>query len=159
LPDRVLGSRFTTVATLKQATGPILSRKGLDQFSDDLTTGTLHTCFKHDKTQRNLPLERVRCSHHSTFGHIRMGGKHLLNCASGQTMPSDVDDVIRPTHDQEITILILVTGISGQVIARIGAQIGLLETSIIIPQRRQTTRWQGKLNNNVAGLTGWCLSR
>src|SRR4030095_759493 len=56
LPDRVLGSRFTTVATLKQATGPILSRKGLDQFSDDLTTGTLHTCLSTTRPKGISPL-------------------------------------------------------------------------------------------------------
>src|SRR6266571_1021761 len=72
-------------------------------------------------------------------------------------MPGHVYDVVRAAHYPEVAILILVTCIRGLVIAGIGAEIGILKSFIVIPQRRKTTGWNRKFDSDVANLTCWQL--
>src|SRR5713226_2103302 len=75
----------------------------LDDFRDDLVVRTPHACFEHDQPQWNFSLDGVGYSQNSTFSHVGMRGQHLFHGASGQTMPGDIDDVIRAAHDPQVT--------------------------------------------------------
>jgi hypothetical protein len=51
-----------------------------------------------------------------------------------------VDDVIDATHDAEISVSVTVAGVAGQIVPRVCAEIGLLETGVVVPERGQPPR-------------------
>src|SRR5262245_34756126 len=125
----------------------------LDHFRNDLAVRTMHSGFEDDQAHWNFSLDWVGYSHNRTFGDVGMRRQHLFHRTGGQTMAGDIDDVVRTAHDPEVAILIFVTCIRSQVVARITAQIRLLKTFVVVPQSGKTTVRQRQLDNDVADLT------
>ena len=68
-------------------------------------------------------------------------------------MPCDVNDIIGPRHDIEITIFINHPGITGFIIARKGGEIRFNETIGCVPQGGQRARGERQLYCNSAQLS------
>src|SRR5688572_29410504 len=67
-------------------------------------------------------------------------------------MSSYIDDVVRPAHNPQVAVFILVTGVGSLVITGVRLEIRLTISSIVVPQRRKTTRRQRQFNGNVSDL-------
>ena len=106
LPERVLGRRATVMASLKAATGPILSRTRADEFRLDLVRRPVDAGFQHHEAAGHLALERILHADHGAFRDRRMGGQHLLHAAGRETVAGDVDDVVGAAHDVDIAVLV-----------------------------------------------------
>ena len=57
-------------------------------------------------------------------------------------------------HDIDIVFLINITTVTGEIVAGINADIGLLETLVLLPERRQATRRQGQFDRDDPLLIG-----
>ena len=101
LPDRVLGSRSTTTACLKAATGRSGRAPG-DHFADDLVLGTIGTRLEHQEAERHHALQVVGDADDGAFGDVRMAGQDLLDRARGKAVPGDVDHVVDAGHHVDI---------------------------------------------------------
>ena len=73
LPERVFGSRGTVIASLKAATGPILSRTSATH-SLSISEGLpVDAGLEHDEAARHLALERVGDADDRAFGDVLVG--------------------------------------------------------------------------------------
>jgi FKBP-type peptidyl-prolyl cis-trans isomerase 2 len=91
---------------LKAATGPILSRTSLTHSATTSSGGRVRPLVEAEEAHGQLALELVRHADHGAFGHVRMGGQHLLHAAGRQPVAGHVDDVIGARHDVEIAVLV-----------------------------------------------------
>ena len=81
-----------------------------------------------------------------------MFGKHLFQLACRQSVAGNINHIIGARHDVEISVLILVTGITGFVIAGEGGQIFLNKGRIGTPYRWQAGWRQWQFDGNGAKL-------
>ena len=103
LPERVFGSRFTTITDLKAATGPISSRTSLTTSASMSLAGRLTPAFS-TRSPRDLPLHGVGDADDGAFGHVLVLGHHLLHLARRQAMAGDVDDVVGARHHEDVAV-------------------------------------------------------
>ncbi len=67
-------------------------------------------------------------------------------------MAGDVDDVVHPTHDVDVTVRVLVARVAGQIVAGMLREIGLLVSGVVVPQGRQASRGQRQADGHRADL-------
>ena len=125
LPRRVFGSRLTDVAVLK--TRPARSARAPARPAPRTNSSRVRRApaFSTTRPSGTSPLS---ASATPTTAHSATSG-----CAAStssiapvrQPMPGDVDHVVGAAHDPEIAVLVLEPGVRGQVVAGIGAQIGV----------------------------------
>ncbi len=84
------------------------------------------------------------------FGHVRMAGNHTFNAAGRQAVSGDVDNVVGAAHDENVAVLIFITGIGRQIVALVAGQIRLVEAVIVVPKGGQRARRQRQLHHNIA---------
>jgi hypothetical protein len=70
-------------------------------------------------------------------------------------MPGDIDNIIGPGHDKDITVLIDKSGICGFVVSWELLQIGADIAGVLFPKGGQRTRRQRKLNNESTDISGF----
>jgi hypothetical protein len=151
LPERVFGSRGTTMASLKAATGPILSRTSATSSFSISAAMRVTPAFSTTKPQAPA-LQLVGDADHGAFGDVRMGGEHLLHAAGRQAVAGDVDDVVGAAHDVEIAVLVDEAGIGGLVVAGEVGEVAFAEALVGVPQRRQAAGRQRQLDDDGADL-------
>ena len=106
LPERVFGSRATTIASLNEATGPIFSRISPQHSCSISAAGRLTPALSTTKPRRHLALERVGDADHRTFGNVLVRGQHFLHAAGREPVPGDIDDVVGAAHDVDEAIVV-----------------------------------------------------
>jgi len=67
------------------------------------------------------------------FSHILVGRENALHLPGGQAMASDVDDVVGARHHIDVAVLVDIARIARLVVAGMGAEVGLLESLVIVP--------------------------
>jgi hypothetical protein len=63
--------------------------------------------------------------------------KYLLDRPGREAVAGDVDNVIGPAHDPEITVVIDIPGIRGEIVARIHREIRPFEVRIVAEERHE----------------------
>ena len=115
----------------------------------------MHIVLQYHQAQRQLAFEFIGNADDRTLGHRRMGTQHLFHLARGQPMACDIDDVIRPAHDEHIAVMVQIASVPRLIIPRKDVQITLTETRRIAPDTRQTAGWQRHFQRNIALHTGF----
>ena len=67
-------------------------------------------------------------------------------------MAGHVDDIVDAAHDPDIAIIVPVTGVPGQIVPRIGIELGALVAFVIVPEGSQGARRQGKFDRDTSHL-------
>src|SRR5690606_26937775 len=79
-----------------------------------------------------------------------MFGDDFLHAAGGKTVPSYIDDVISPSHDEEVAILIDISGIRSLIIAWEIGEVALAKALLRGPEVRQAAGRHGESDHDIA---------
>ena len=115
---------------------------------------TVHTFGQADKSERQLAFQFVGHSNNRAFRHIRVVGQHFFHRAGRQAVAGNIDHVVGPRHDIDITIFVDHAGVTGFVIAGERGQIRFAVPCLGVPQVWQGTRGQWQFDCNSAKITG-----
>ena len=151
-PERVLGSRLTTIAVLNAATGPMLSRTSSTSSRTSSSSLRVHAGLGHDEPDRHLALERVGHADDRALGDVRVRGEHLFHGAGREPVAGHVDDVVHAAHDVEVAVLVLVAGVAREVVAGMPREVRLLVALVVVPERGQAAGRQRQLDRDAADL-------
>ena len=83
-----------------------------------------------------------------------MVGQHFFHRAGRQAVAGNIDHVVCPRHDIDITIFVDHAGVTGFVIAGERGQIGFAVPCLGVPQVWQGARGQWQFDCNSAKITG-----
>ena len=101
-----MGSRLTTTAVRKEATGPICCPYQLDHLLADGGWVAGDPGLEDEEAERDFPLDRIAHTDHSTLSNIGMGGQHLFHRAGREAVASHIDDVVGADHHVDVAIVI-----------------------------------------------------
>src|SRR5205814_10613872 len=96
----------------------------------------LDSCFEDEQPEWDLPLELVSDADHCTLGYVGMRGEHLLDRSSRQSVAGNVDDVIGPSHHEDVAVVVDVGGVGRLVVTGELREVGAEEAIICFPERR-----------------------
>src|SRR5271166_2932804 len=105
----------------------------LDDLLDDLLVQAVDSGLEHQETQRRLALELVSRADDRAFSHILMGRENALHFPGGEAVAGDVDDVVGAGHHIDVAVLVDIARVARLVVAGMGAEVGLLESLVIVP--------------------------
>ncbi len=83
-----------------------------------------------------------------------MTGADLFHRARRKAVAGDIDDVVGARHDEDIAVIVYVTGIRCLVIAGEFREAGGAKPFVGIPEARQAARREGELDGDIAKRTG-----
>ena len=78
-----------------------------------------------------LTLDLVGHPHHRRLGDLGMGNQGRLDLGGAHAVAGDVQYIIHPTGDPVVTIFVATGAVAGEVAAREGGEVGLLEALVI----------------------------
>src|SRR5262249_42730825 len=111
----------------------------LPQFLAQVSIG-LHIAFQSDKGHEGLTLQIIWTANYSRFGDLLMAHEFALDFGGADPMTGDIENVVDPTHNPKVTILVLPAAISGEVTALDFAPIHRLVALRIAPQATEHAR-------------------
>src|SRR5262249_33282159 len=121
----------------------------LHRLGDGLVVWTIDARLEDEEADRQLALELVAGADHGAFRHVRMREEHLLDRAGRETVPRNVDDVVRSRHHEDVAVLVDEAGIGGLVVAREGGEVGSRDSA-----RPRSRAWATSRAAAVASLPG-----
>src|ERR1044072_8227335 len=107
----------------------------LDDLADDLAGVALDAGLQDEEADRQLALQLVGYPDHGRLGDVAGRRQDLLDSAGREPVAGDVDDVVRPRHDEDVVVLVDVARVRGPVIARKGGEVDLAEAVLGVPER------------------------
>ena len=87
------------------------------EISRNVFAVAIYTGFGDKKGDGDLALELVFYAYYCTFGHIGMLSDYFLHGSRRQPMACHIDDVIDPAHNVDISIMVEVAAVSGEIIS------------------------------------------
>jgi hypothetical protein len=101
----ILTTRFFYFFPLPQPSGTTASAISSRTVGASVVVGNFfrildNSGFKDEKSQGDLTFQITFNSKYRTLGHIRIGGYNLFHPTSGKTMTGNIDNIIRPAHDE-----------------------------------------------------------
>ncbi len=113
----------------------VSTRRG-DQLALQRVVIDVDSIFEHHEPARQLTLQPVGHADHRALGHRRVRRQHRLHQPRGEPVPGDVDHVVGTSHHEQVAVIIEVSAVTGEVVAREPRQVGR-----DIPVRRCPTGW------------------
>ena len=138
LPERVLGSRFTTHGLLVAGDGADRVPHHLGELFPDLFAVAVRARLEHHEPEGQLALELVVHADDRALGDVLVRGDDLFHLARGEPVAGDVDHVVHAAHDVDVAVLVDVPAVAREVVAGEGLEIGFEE-----PLRRPARAWAG----------------
>ena len=130
LPERVFGRPGANWIISGVAIGPISLRTQCNKFLSSRRVGA-SPCHQRDIGVDALALDVVRIADHGGFGDFRMRNECAFDFGGAEAVAGDVDDIIDAAGDPVIAVLVAAAAVAGEVLAGIGAEIGVDEALVI----------------------------
>src|SRR5207249_6655029 len=111
----------------------------LAQLVAQLGHGFYSRLQRHERHQR-LALQFVRPAHHRGFGHVGVADQGALDLSRADPVPRDVEHVVDPADNPEVTVLVLPAPVSGEITTFDFAPIDLFVTLRVAPDAAQHVR-------------------
>ena len=139
LPERVLGRPGANWMTSGEAIGPISLRT---QATSSLRRSSVGSTPVHhrDIGVDALALDVVRIADDGGFRDGRVGDQRAFDLGGAHAMAGHVDDVVDAAGDPVIAVGVAAAAVAGEIFARIGREIGLLEALMVAIDRAHLAR-------------------
>jgi hypothetical protein len=82
----------------------------------------------------------VRHADHGGLGDLGMGDERAFDFGRAHAVAGDVDHVVDTAGDPVIAVLVAAAAVAGEILAAIGAEIGLEEALVIAPDGAHLAR-------------------
>ena len=141
-PNRVLGRRSTTTASLKAAHGARSGRATMrTQSFTTCRAASARPLLRHRKPMGSWPFQRIGNADGRRIRRRRVGGQHLFSSRrwTGGGRRTLITSSVR-RHDVEVAIRVDHAGVAGLVVAGEVAEIGLLEPLLRVPESSAACR-------------------
>jgi len=103
--------------------------------------------LRTSQAQGRLAFELVGDPDHGALRDIRVRGEDFFDGTGREPVPGDIDDVVGASHDEDIALLVDVSGIGREVVARERSEIGVVEALVGVPERRGGARRHRQLGH------------
>ncbi len=94
---------------------------GADLFSDELDKLFLYILggdigLEHNETNRHLPLQFLNLGNNRSLTNLLMSYQDLLHLGRTKSMSSSIDNIIQPSHNIQIAIIVIIASISSGIV-------------------------------------------
>ena len=130
LPERVLGSPGANWTRSGDAIGPIsLRTRPTSSFFKALAWR--FPGIESDVAVDALALDVVGIADDRRFRDLWMSDKRALDLGGAKTVAGDIDDIVDAAGNPIIAVFVAAAAIAGEIHARIGGEVDLLETIVV----------------------------
>src|SRR4051812_14368986 len=127
-----LRQSFRKTDVVRLCDGANFLRHMVAEFIANSGVGLDATLESHERHQR-LAFQFIRPADHRSFGHLRIAHESALDFCRADTMTGNVENVIDPADDPEITILILPATVAGEIASGHFGPVDFLVTLGVTP--------------------------
>ena len=130
LPERVFGRPGANWIRSGAAIGPISLRTHADQLLAQVLGRLLAGHQRHVGVDA-LALDVVRIADDRGLRHLRVRDQRALDLGRAHAVAGDVDHVVDAAGDPVIAVLVAAAAVAGEVLARIGLEVGVDEALVV----------------------------